>query len=59
VYWVPVKGGSDGKKGSGRECEEGQEGLNFLIQGLGAFQEDFVPLSSRSTVEVCVIPVLL
>lgn len=39
--------------------KKARRGLIRLIQGLGAFQEDFSPLSSRSTVEVCVIPVLL
>lgn len=52
--------GSDGKKGSGRECEEGQEGLNSSYTGLGCtcvsggFQPSLLQVNSRGACDPCV-----
>ena len=54
MYWVPVKGGSGGKKGSGRECEEGQEGLTSSCTGLGCVSGGFWPsLLQINSGDVC------
>ena len=41
------------------ECDEGYTRSFFMYGALGAFQGDLSPLSTRSVIETCVVPVLL